>query len=996
MPTHKVVSEYAPVESDGSSNIKVYVRARPCEDKSEPSFITLGGEDSKQITIKDPDGAAKKKYGEVSFIFDRIFWTDVTQDEVFKTICKPQVDHVLKGYNCCSFAYGQTGSGKTYSMFGEGEEIRGIIPRSVEYLFQCLNQRSSAGTETAMVCSFLEIYNDAIRDLGKAYLVAMGVENSNSSALYEKTSDIFESLVGKRGNPYFAPAFHKATSTGAPTDGETMVRPGLKEVHDEYNAMNYEIREDTEGNVFVKDLSLVPVTTIEEVMTLINQGLRVRATHETKMNATSSRSHTVFAITVLQKEKLSGNAITGVLNLVDLAGSERLKKSESVGIRLKEAVHINTSLTALGKVIMSLDPSSEMSHIPYRDSKLTRVLQNSLGGNSYTAVLAQIHPMISYYDECLSTLQFANRCKNVRNNPRVNYVEDNEDKDKKIKRLLEEIKNLQQKLALAESKGRGGGDLSMAKVLQMLKKAGVPVEIGSDGGLLLNGVAISAEELMADSDSLAEGSQLDAGGGGKSSKGGGLGGIGGGFGGNERTKRMISDLQEQNRSLTAKSKEKKIIMEEQGKQIQDMSNEIVRCQTTIKHKEYEYKMLLEEKERAVAEVEATLKKNHAFELEDVISNNKAVINRQQTALQNAPDTIKAYTQLLRKAGEAKTSFEGPLRQEFERHLVKLETSRVSEISMIKQQYEHWLREKDSSLEEFVKKFNDYRKKKSEQLRMAEKEIVRLYSHTEQLEVILDGVEKGVYLVQQRQGSQGKTTTGMGANTEMGAVVLPKGLRPVNPLKTGDEKLLLTKKIVEKHNEREKKLDKLKEEAFNKSLQFASQASVMTMGPVDPILQQQIRDLLVAPTSVKKPTSEANRPSTAGANNQPSKNDAKPPMTAPGRSRSDMSGDERERLAYSAPQSSHSNNVTFEIDGENKFDTMNDITTLRTELMTLKAEKEMTLENIANELSSNETVAYIKHMEAETEKQRQTIKALGTQLQNLKVANAALQRKVGKS
>jgi hypothetical protein len=172
---------------------------------------------------------------------------------------------------------------------------------------------------------------------------------------------------------------------------------------------------------------------------------------------------------------------------------------------------------------MSLDPSSEMSHIPYRDSKLTRVLQNSLGGNSYTAVLAQIHPMISYYDECLSTLQFANRCKNVRNNPRVNYVADNEDKDKKIKRLLEEIKNLQQKLALAESKGRGGGDLSMAKVLQMLKKAGVPVEIGSDGGLLLNGVAISAEELMADSDSLAEGSQLDAGGGGKSSKGGGLG-----------------------------------------------------------------------------------------------------------------------------------------------------------------------------------------------------------------------------------------------------------------------------------------------------------------------------------------------------------------------------------------------------------------------------------------------------------------------------------------
>jgi hypothetical protein len=226
-------------------------------------------------------------------------------------------------------------------------------------------------------------------------------------------------------------------------------------------------------------------------------------------------------------------------------------------------------------------------------------------------------------------------------------------------------------------------------------------------------------------------------------------------------------------------------MEEQGRQIQDMSNELVRCQTTIKHKEYEYKMLLEEKERAVTEVETVLKKAHANEIQDLHNNNKEIINRQTSALQNAPETFKVYTQLVRKAGEAKTSFEGPLRQEFERHLLKLENSRVSEINMIKQQYDHWLKDKDNSLEEFVKKFNEYRKKKSEQLRMAEKEIVRLYSHTEQLEVILDGVEKGIYLVQQRQGSQGRTTTGMGGQTEMGAVMLPKGLRPVNPLKVGD-------------------------------------------------------------------------------------------------------------------------------------------------------------------------------------------------------------------
>ena len=293
-------------------------------------------------------------------------------------------------------------------MFGTDGEARGCIPRSVEHLFTSLKQRSS-GTEVAMVCSFLEIYNDQIRDLGKAYLVNMGIEQSSNMATFEKTSDICENLAGKRGNPYFAPAFHKNGGNGGDNANEVENRPGLQEVQDEYNTMNYEIREDTEGNVFVKDLTLVPVTTMKEVIALMSSGLAVRATHETKMNATSSRSHTVFTITVLQRDKITGEAVTGMLNLVDLAGSERIKKSESVGLRLKEALHINSSLTALGKVVVALDPCTENTHVPFRDSKLTRVLQNSLGSNSYTCVVATIQPSAKYHEECLSTLQFANR-----------------------------------------------------------------------------------------------------------------------------------------------------------------------------------------------------------------------------------------------------------------------------------------------------------------------------------------------------------------------------------------------------------------------------------------------------------------------------------------------------------------------------------------------------------------------------------------------------------
>jgi len=144
----------------------------------------------------------------------------------------------------------------------------------------------------------------------------------------------------------------------------------------------------------VKDAAVIPVTNEQDVMAVIDQGLKLRATHETKMNAVSSRSHTVFTVTVVQKDNSTGEQVYGKLNLVDLAGCERLKKSESQGMRLKEALHINTSLTALGKVVMALDPNANQSHVPYRDSKLTRLLQNSLGGNSYTTLLATVHPQV--------------------------------------------------------------------------------------------------------------------------------------------------------------------------------------------------------------------------------------------------------------------------------------------------------------------------------------------------------------------------------------------------------------------------------------------------------------------------------------------------------------------------------------------------------------------------------------------------------------------------
>ena len=205
------------------------------------------------------------------------------------------------------------------------------------------------------------------------------------------------------------------------------------------------MHEDAKGQVYVKGLSIVTVQSVEEVLELVASSFSLRATHETRMNAVSSRSHTIFTFYVTQQDRGTGQSTTAALHLVDLAGSERLSRSESTGQRMLEAQSINLSLTCLGKVVVALQQSDPAdgphgSHVPYRDSKLTRLLQNSLGGNSYTSLLATLHPRMQDLSETLSTLQFANRCQTVLNRPKVNYLFPGaEDVAKRLRQLEAEL-----------------------------------------------------------------------------------------------------------------------------------------------------------------------------------------------------------------------------------------------------------------------------------------------------------------------------------------------------------------------------------------------------------------------------------------------------------------------------------------------------------------------------------------------------------------------------
>lgn len=291
--------------------------------------------------------------------FDYILNQNSTQTDAYCYTARPIVEKLFEGYNGTVLAYGQTGTGKTYTMTGSKEiDAGGVIPNTFSHIFSHIAKAREELTFLIHV-TYLEIYNETVRD-----------------------------LLSKK-----------------PQQG-------------------LEVREHSSYGVFVQDLSGYVVHTPDELENLIKIGEKNRAVGATDINAASSRSHTIFTIT-LESSKRSATgaepakATRGKLQLVDLAGSERQSKTHATGVRFREASKINQSLSVLGNVISAL-VDGKTSHIPYRNSKLTRLLQDSLGGNSKTVMIATISASENDYEETVSTLRYANRAKNIQNHTHVN------------------------------------------------------------------------------------------------------------------------------------------------------------------------------------------------------------------------------------------------------------------------------------------------------------------------------------------------------------------------------------------------------------------------------------------------------------------------------------------------------------------------------------------------------------------------------------------------
>ncbi|PKK66962.1 kinesin-domain-containing protein, partial [Rhizophagus irregularis] len=328
-----------------------------------------------------------------SFTFDYVFPSETEQEEVFYDCASPLIDKLVEGYNVTILAYGQTGSGKTYSLGTavDGSNIplkhQGIIPRAIRKLFADLHERKEKNPsyEFEVYVSFLELYNEDFKDL----LYPQSRENNKK----EKYDLIM-------------------------------------------------IREDANGQIYLAGVKEVKVSDLDELLEQLQKGSLCRTVASTDMNMVSSRSHAIFSVILKQtriknleenkenyvspaessaaskrksKRKLLTSIVTSKFHFVDLAGSERLKRTNAVGDRVKEGIAINGGLLALGNVISALgDESRKVTHIPYRDSKLTRLLQDSLGGNSQTLMLACVSPADSNFMETLNTLKYANRARNIK------------------------------------------------------------------------------------------------------------------------------------------------------------------------------------------------------------------------------------------------------------------------------------------------------------------------------------------------------------------------------------------------------------------------------------------------------------------------------------------------------------------------------------------------------------------------------------------------------
>ncbi|CAK3870450.1 related to kinesin [Lecanosticta acicola] len=446
------VASRASDEEGARTAVKVAVRVRPPLKPTDPGFdlIPQRFRESTCEVTPPTNLCVQSPQGRKLFVFDRVFDEDTTQEGVWEYV-SDGVSSFVKGYNVSILAYGQSGAGKSYTMGTSGPEdqndqdVRGIVPRAAHALFEKLNGTTSkpSGLQTPKRYS-----TQALPTLAAMKQVAdAGAKNWELRATYV---EIYNEQLRDLLVPENTPLQDRAQVA---------------------------IREDTRGRIMLTGLTQVPINSPEDLLNALNFGSAIRQTDATAINARSSRSHAVFSLNLVQKKSDQASApipqlekrrstpvehmvgaegvvtIDSKLHFVDLAGSERLKNTGATGDRAKEGISINAGLASLGKVISQLSSKHSGAHISYRDSRLTRLLQDSLGGSAITYMVACVTPAVFHLSETLNTVHYAQRARAIQSKPEIQQSHEEGDKQAAIDRLRAEVSFLRSQIRHSEQTG---------------------------------------------------------------------------------------------------------------------------------------------------------------------------------------------------------------------------------------------------------------------------------------------------------------------------------------------------------------------------------------------------------------------------------------------------------------------------------------------------------------------------------------------------------------
>ncbi|EER26982.1 kinesin, putative [Coccidioides posadasii C735 delta SOWgp] len=445
-------------DEDGKTAVKVAVRVRPPLKPTDPGYELIPPRFQRATVhvTSDTSLAVDSPQGRKLFVFDRVFNETIDQDGIWQYL-QDSVNSFVQGYNVSILAYGQSGAGKSYTMGTSGPaeqndpQAMGIVPRAAQMLFEKLtdsNANHSRTGSTGLRTPARYSIASSLPNFGKGNLD----KNWQLKATYV---EIYNEHLRDLLVPESTPMSDRNTVT---------------------------IREDTKGRIILTGLNQVNINSFEDLLGALNFGSAIRQTDATAVNAKSSRSHAVFSLNLVQRkdptstmsakekrfsvpvEAFSGAdtsfvTVDSKLHFVDLAGSERLKNTGASGERAKEGISINAGLASLGKVISQLSSRHAGAHVSYRDSKLTRLLQDSLGGNAITYMIACVTPAEFHLSETLNTVQYAQRARAIQSKPRIQQVTDERDKQAVIERLKAEVAFLRQQIRNTEGGERRSGPL---------------------------------------------------------------------------------------------------------------------------------------------------------------------------------------------------------------------------------------------------------------------------------------------------------------------------------------------------------------------------------------------------------------------------------------------------------------------------------------------------------------------------------------------------------